>query len=231
MLPTPEVFSEKLTALGTNHEDNIVVYDTLGIFSAPRVWWMLVAMGIPLDRVSILSGGLAQWRRDGLPLASGNASYPNPHKAPFKANFKANYVADFNEILETVESPGKTQIVDARSFDRFEGIEPEPREGCRQGHIPGSINIPYSLLRDDYSGAIKTTGLLRSVFLRAGLDLSDPDSRIVCTCGSGVTASYLAFGLHSVGHKNFAVYDGSWSEYGSHPTAPAHTGAAKKLSR
>ena len=110
----------------------------------------------------------------------------------------------------------REQVLDARSPGRFDGSEPEPRAGLRGGHIPGSANLPYErLYRRD--GTLLPPDDLARAFAVSGLDL---DRAIVTTCGSGVTASVLALGLHLIGKEEVAVYDGSWTEWGGRKDTP-----------
>ena len=114
-------------------------------------------------------------------------------------------------------------MLDARSRGRFEGSEPEPRAGLRSGHIPGSLSLPFTDLLDRETQTLRPPEELRAIFEKAGVDLRRP---VVTTCGSGVTAGILALGLHLAGHKNVAVYDGSWSEWGLPGDTPVETGSA-----
>lgn len=216
MLPDPVKFSSRMRKLGIGDGMRIVVYDSTGIFSAPRVWWTLRTMGV--QDVQVLNGGFPKWKEEGreiddLPPAPRSARH-------FTARRNASLVADLNDIRRIIES-GSAQIVDARASDRFRGEAPEPREGLHAGHMPGAVNVPYSkLLRPDHT--LRTREELKAVFEQAGVDLSKP---IVTTCGSGVTASILSLAIAIIGIKTPAVYDGSWSEWGSRDDCPIAVGA------
>jgi len=122
--------------------------------------------------------------------------------------------------IEEVVKGDTAMLIDARAPGRFSGSEPEPREGMRSGHIPGSLNVPYkTLLNED--GTVKSEPQLRAIFDAAGVDFSRP---LVTTCGSGVTAGILALALAVLGHKRTALYDGSWSEWGADASLPMETG-------
>jgi thiosulfate/3-mercaptopyruvate sulfurtransferase len=124
-------------------------------------------------------------------------------------------VRTLEQMRDNIEA-AREQVLDARSRGRFAGTEPEPRAGLRGGHIPKSLNLPYdAMYRPD--GTLLPREELRRRFESSGLDLERP---VVTTCGSGVTASVLALGLHAIGAKAVAVYDGSWSEWGGHPDTP-----------
>ena len=210
MLPTPAEFSRHMSALGLSSNDFIVVYDTRGVVSAARVWWTFRAFGH--DRVAVLDGGLKKWRAENRPLASGAAT---PAARRFRAKLRPALVRGIEQMRRNIETR-REQVLDARSRGRFYGTEPEPRQGLRPGHIPGSFNLPYDMLyRPD--GTLLPLEGLKEVFREAGLDSRKP---VATTCGSGVTASILALGLHVIGHKKVAVYDGSWTEWGGRADTP-----------
>jgi len=210
MLPTAAEFSREVGALGLSSDDFIVVYDTRGVVSAARVWWTFRAMGH--DRVAVLDGGLKKWKAEGRPLAAGS---PAPAPRRFRATLRPALVRRLEQMRRNVDTR-REQVLDARSRGRFYGTEAEPRAGLRGGHIPGSFNLPYDMLyRPD--GTLLPAEGLKEIFHEAGLDLKKP---VATTCGSGVTASVLALGLHLAGHTKFAVYDGSWTEWGGRSDTP-----------
>jgi thiosulfate/3-mercaptopyruvate sulfurtransferase len=217
MLPTPEAFAEAVGALGIGDGDRIVIYDTRGVASAARVWWTFRAFGH--DAVAVLDGGLPRWRAEHRAVESGT---PSPQVIPmtpvrrrFTPKFRKELVRGLPEMLANLESR-REQVLDARSQGRFAGTEPEPRAGLRGGHIPGSANLPYDQLYAA-DGRLVPSDELRRRFAASGIDLTKP---IVTSCGSGVTASVLAFGLHLIGRPDVAVYDGSWTEWGGRDDTP-----------
>jgi len=210
MLPTPAEFSRHMSALGLSSSDFIVVYDTRGVVSAARVWWTFRAFGH--GRVAVLDGGLKKWKAENRPLATGAAA---PTARRFRAKLRPALVRGIEQMRRNIETR-REQVLDARSRGRFYGTEPEPRQGLRPGHIPGSFNLPYDMLyRPD--GTLLPPEGLKEAFREAGLDSRKP---VATTCGSGVTASILALGLHVIGHKKIAVYDGSWTEWGGRADTP-----------
>jgi thiosulfate/3-mercaptopyruvate sulfurtransferase len=215
MLPPPEKFSSRMRAMGIGDGSRIVVYDRTGIYSAARVWWTFRVMGV--EDVSVLNGGLPKWKREGLPLDSGE---PRSRTARhFTARRNADLVRDLSDIKALLKDKS-AEIVDARSPERFAGRATEPRPGLRSGHIPGAHNVPYGRLINT-DGTLKSASELERLFHEAGVDLHKP---VVTSCGSGVTASVLALALAELGHRRTAVYDGSWSEWGADQNLPIETG-------
>jgi thiosulfate/3-mercaptopyruvate sulfurtransferase len=215
MLPPPEKFSSRMRSMGIGDGSRIVVYDTSGMFSAARVWWTFRVMGF--DDVTVLNGGLPKWKREGLPLESGE---PTPRSTRhFTSRRNADLVRDVYDMKSIIKDHS-AEILDCRSADRFAGKVAEPRPGVRSGRIPGSINVPYGKLVNA-DGTLKSKPELERVLARAGVDLAKP---IVTSCGSGITASILALALAEIGHRRTAVYDGSWSEWGADQSLPVETG-------
>jgi len=214
MLPAPEKFSSRMRKMGIGDGQRIVVYDREGMFSAPRVWWMFRVMGV--EDVSVLNGGLPKWKREGRPLVMGE---PTPRTTRhFTARRNLDLVRDRDDMKALIQDKSAA-IVDARSPERFAGQAPEPREGLRAGHIPGSQNVPYGqLLNAD--GTLKSTDALNQVFEAAGVD---PHKPVVTSCGSGITACVLALALAETGHRRTSVYDGSWAEWGADESLPIET--------
>ncbi len=217
MLPSPEKFAARVRKLGIGDGNRVIVYDGGVMASAARVWWTFRAFGH--DDVSVLDGGFRKWLREGRPVESAK---PMPRDRHFTARFNWALVRDLAVVRRNIET-AREQLLDARSRGRFAGTEPEPRAGLRGGHIPGSLNLPNELLIDSTSGTMKPAEELARLFDEAGVDMKRP---VVTSCGSGVTASLLALGLYLVGHKDVAVYDGSWSEWGARSDTPIEAGAA-----
>lgn len=218
MVPTAAVFATAMQELGIGSDDHVVVYDAHGLMSATRAWWMLRLFGH--DRVSILDGGYPKWRAENRPTQAGNVTRP---KARFNASMRPNLLRDRAQMLANVAARTE-QVVDARSAGRFEGTAPEPRAGLRGGHIPGSRSLPYDKLVDATTKGPLPPEKIAAAFRDAGIDAAKP---IVCSCGSGVSAGVLAFGLFLTGHRDAAIYDGSWSEWGLPGDTPVDTGPAR----
>jgi thiosulfate/3-mercaptopyruvate sulfurtransferase len=211
MLPNPEKFSARVRRLGLGDGNRIVVYDGHGLMSAARVWWMFRVFG-HVD-VAVLDGGLPKWLGEGRPVEDLPTM---PRERHFTARMNSFLVRDFAQMRANLDEP-REQVLDARSAGRFDGSEPELRPGLRGGHIPGSLNLPYTDLLEPSGRTVLPADALRRRFRDAGVD---PDRPMATTCGSGVTACVLALGLYLLGHKEVAVYDGSWTEWGAREDAP-----------
>ena len=217
MAPPQEKFVSRVRAMGIGDAHRVVVYDAAVLFSAARVWWLFRLFGH--HDVAVLDGGLLKWLAEGRPTED---MAPLPRDRHFVARRNAMLVKDVTQVAAALKL-GREQIVDARSAPRFAGEQPEPRPGLRAGHIPGARNVPYnSLLNAD--GTMKDADALRAVFEAAGVDLSRP---VISSCGSGVTACVVDLALERVGHKQHAVYDGSWAEWGAYPDLAIETGPAR----
>jgi thiosulfate/3-mercaptopyruvate sulfurtransferase len=211
MLPPQEQFEQAVASMGIDNDTHVIIYDNNSFMASARVWWTFRIFGH--DRVSVLDGGLRRWRHQGLPT---DCEVQKPEFRRFKADFRPELVRDIDQMLETAGSTD-TQIIDARPSGRFGGTEKEPRPGLRGGHIPGSFNLPFSELLEPENGCMKSPADIEDHFRSLGVTLGKP---LVTTCGSGVTASILALGLYSIGVRDVAVYDGSWSEWGSRTDTP-----------
>lgn len=217
MFPSAEQFGRDVGALGISNDDTVVVYDAGGWVAGPRAWWMFLSFGHA--NVRVLDGGLKKWLAEGRPVASGEAS---PKPATFMATFDPKRTRSMDQMTANIASKAE-QVVDARQRERFEGSVPEPRAGLRSGHIPGSRSLPYAMLFDAGTGAMKSLDELRAAFSGAGVDTARP---IVTSCGSGVSAGVLTLALYRLGVENPALYDGSWAEWGEQGGPPVATGAA-----
>ncbi|HVF94845.1 MAG TPA: sulfurtransferase [Sphingomonas sp.] len=215
MLPSAEKFASRMQSLGLGDGSRIVLYDSSPWHTSARAWWMLRTFGA--HDVAILDGGFAKWQAEGRETASGKEQLRHRHFTVWADDKGVRTLDQMKANLET----GAEQVLDARSAARFSGEEPDPRPATHAGHMPGAKNLPYDQIFNE-DGTWKQGDALKTAFEGAGIDIDKP---IALTCGSGITASTLAFGLHLLG-KDAALYDGSWSEWGADRSTPKVMGAA-----
>ncbi len=204
MLPRPEAFSSAMRALGIGDGQTIVVYDGMGLFSAPRVWWTFRVFGA--REVFILDGGFPKWKAEGRPIELGETRRTPRH---FTARLDHAAVAALADVRQALASDS-AQVVDARSAERFAGTAPEPRPGLPSGHMPGALNVPIAAIVEN--GRLVEPARIKAAFAKAHVDMSKP---IITSCGSGVTAAILSLALDAIGKAPKSLYDGSWTEWAS----------------
>jgi len=234
MLPSETAFEQAASALGIKNDDWLVVYDSKGLFSAARVWWMFRVFGH--EKVWILDGGLPNWKSSGFPVNSDGsqlllgedaaAAVQNVYsgkevsKGQYKATLQPHLVWSVEQVKDNLGEK-KVQVIDARGKARFDGSVPEPRKDVRGGHIPGSKSVPFPEVLSP-SGTLLSPEEIGLKFENAGVTTGGP---IAASCGTGVTACILALALHRIGKEDVAVYDGSWTEWGSRSDTPVETTA------
>ncbi|WP_417450289.1 3-mercaptopyruvate sulfurtransferase [Kordiimonas sp.] len=218
-LPRVDEFEKSVRKMGITNDNTLVIYDDSDVRSAARVWWHFRVMGH--TEVYVLDGGLKKWRAEGRPLTSEATDQP---ASDYRAQFVPDLMRTTDDVLMTLKSKNE-QIVDARACARFEGTAAEPRKGLRSGHIPHARNLPFATLFSD-DNTLLPPDALRAKMESAGIDMSKP---VITSCGSGITACVLKLAFASLGKQDVAIYDGSWSEWGSDIGLPIETGPAENI--
>lgn len=214
--PDSERFAAEIGALGISNDSHVIAYDTHGIYSAPRVWWLFRQYGY--DKVSVLDGGFRAWCAAGLPLESGDTTIVQRRFVP---GAPRGLIVDWTDVLAAIQTD-EIQILDARTPERYAGAQLDRYPGTRNGRIPKSYNLYWAYLLDDETRRLLPHEQLRARFEAAQINYNRP---VILTCGSGFTACMLALGLHLTGMNDWRVYDGSWDEWGRRADLPIETGA------
>ena len=204
MMPDAELFTREVQKLGLNRDSVVVVYDSFGMVTAPRVWWMLKSMGF--EACALLDGGIPAWEEAGYALYDETQA-PVVQPGNFVASQVPGHFSDIDAVVAAIDDASVT-ILDARSAERFSGEVEEPRPGLKRGHMPGAVNMPFPTLF--HHGRLKPKSELTQMFR----EQVPQGNRTICSCGSGVTACVNAFAARLVGYNNMTVYDGSWCEWG-----------------
>lgn len=205
MVPSAAQFAVQVGELGIGSSNQVVVYDSVGIFSAARVWWLFRYMGH--SDICVLNGGLPRWVEEGRTVS---AEVPSHETEQMTTIAQSHMVRDVGAVQQAT-TEGNEQIVDARPSARFMGRQAEPRPGLRSGHMPGAHNVPHQMLLNP-NGTMKSRSELEDVFATSGVVMHQP---VITSCGSGVTAAVVSLALEIIGHPNHSLYDGSWSEWGA----------------
>jgi thiosulfate/3-mercaptopyruvate sulfurtransferase len=212
--PPKDIFVREVSKLGIHNQTHVVAYDTLGLYSAARVWWLFRQYGY--DHVSILDGGLKSWKAHGLAVEAGAVHFT---PSQFHVDYERDLLALWQHVL-AISAGGDEQLLDARTKGRFAGTEVDRYPGARPGHIPNSMNLYWANLLNTNTRELLPLNEMRDRLTEAGFDFTKPAT---LTCGSGLTACILALGLHLLGKEDWKVYDGSWDEWGRRAELPIAT--------
>ena len=213
--PTEEQFTKEARRLGITPESQVVLYDNQGIYSAPRAWWIFRAMGV--NQVFVLDGGLPQWLAEGRDVVSEPVAKAGT-SGSVRGNLDCSRVRDSAYVLRHLEDEGVT-VIDARSRARFLAQAPEPRPGVRGGHIPHSLNLPFTEVLDGYR--FKSSSELAATFAGLAPSLQPGNGlQLVFSCGSGITACIIMLAAGLAGYDQLSLYDGSWADWGSDESLP-----------
>jgi thiosulfate/3-mercaptopyruvate sulfurtransferase len=211
MVPSAEYFAQQVQAIGISNDSRVVCYDQLGMFSAPRAWWMFRLFGH--DQVAVLDGGLPKWRAEQRAVQEGTPPAAPPGR--FQSALRAGLLRGLGDVRDNINSR-RELVLDARSADRFHARVAEPRPGLRSGHMPGAHNLPFGeLLTAQHT--LLPPAALQARFRQAGVH---ERNAVITSCGSGLTAAVLNLGLTVAGYPPGALYDGSWAEWGGRNDTP-----------
>jgi len=212
-LPAPETLAEVFGRLGIDDSVQVAAYDQGGGMFAARLWWSLRWLGH--ERVAVLDGGFARWEAQGRPVRSGE-EVRRPRT--FRPHVQQGWTADADEVARAIRS-GASVLVDARAPARYRGDE-ETLDPVA-GHIPGAVNYFFErslTARETFRPAAELRAALTEVLGGASAD------RVICYCGSGVTACHTILAMEIAGLPGARLYPGSWSEWCSDPARPIATG-------
>lgn len=205
----PELFRQRMEAIGVGDDSSVVIADHTGGHMATRLWWALAYYG--KEDVAVLDGGVNRWKELELPLTAEASTIPEVTFTPRVCPWLR---ATAEDVRQQVAQDSR-QIVDARDVGMYSGAT---QRGRRGGHIPGALNLPAaSLVRRN--GQWLSREEIRLEAERAGVQLDQP---VTAYCNGGVTATALLFGLHRAGVPMSSVtnYDGSWNEWGERSDLP-----------
>ncbi|WP_221801526.1 sulfurtransferase [Oceanobacter mangrovi] len=210
--PTAAIFAAAVQPLGIQADSVVVIYDNQGVYSSPRAWWIFRTMGI--EQVYVLDGGLPKWLAENRHVVVDLDDAATTSESDLAVNYNDRQVCSCNQLLEQLNDPTIT-VLDARAQARYLGQVAEPRPGVRAGHIPGSLNLPFLHVLD--GDCFKSETQLQQLFAEI---VTQPEQRLVFSCGSGITACIILLAAVIAGYNNVALYDGSWAEWGSNPQLP-----------
>ncbi|MFT4668426.1 MAG: thiosulfate/3-mercaptopyruvate sulfurtransferase [Gammaproteobacteria bacterium] len=203
-IPSLLQFREECRNLGINNNSIIIVYDNLGIYTSPRVWWLFKTMGH--KNIRVLNGGIPEWINKGFETVKIENLNQKYMLGNLDCNFNKKYLVKYDDIIDNIDS-NKFLLIDARSKGRFNGTEDEPRKYLKSGNIPNSVSIPYQSLLEN--GKFKSVDEINDIFIQK----TNKQAELVFSCGSGMTACIVLLASEIAFKKSKFLYDGSWTEY------------------
>lgn len=214
-LPDPDQLAQKLGAWSIDARTQVVAYDDAGGAFAARLWWLLGWLGH--EAVAVLDGGWPRWVQEGRPVRKG---VERRTARTFKPQVRPEWVVTAEEVMQRLQDPA-WRLLDARAPERYRG-EQEPIDPVA-GHIPGAVNAPFTENLTP-AGTFRSPEVLRQRFM--ALLGNVPPERVICYCGSGVTAAHNLLALAHAGLPGARLYVGSWSEWITDPRRPVARGPA-----
>ena len=208
MLPDKNQWEELISNLGIKNKDRIIVYDNSDVISSCRCWYSFIFFGHNPNLISVLNGGLKKWKKENRKTTKLNSNFI---KKKYKTKIIKKLVKSKEEIKENIIKK-KFKVIDARSKNRFLGLEIEPRPSLKSGSIENSQCLPFNELINSNNNTFIKKNLIKEKFKKIGIE---KEMNVVFSCGSGITATVLALAYSLINDKYLpTVYDGSWAEYG-----------------
>ena len=209
LLPDSAHLSEVLTSIGLTPQTHVVAYDDQGNGKAARLLWTLDVIGHV--GFSLLNGGLPAWINEGHPTEHGSNQPPN---GKYNATRLPHAIADKSYILSSFDDPDIV-VLDVRTPAEYSGLD---CRAARGGHIPGAINMDWTLTMDRSRNLrLKPEDELRKMLLDLGIT---PDKEVIAHCQTHHRSAHTYIVLKSLGYSRIKGYDGSWSEWGNDPEVP-----------
>jgi len=204
-LPKIETFAKTLANLGISKDKHLIIYDNNnGSNASARFWWMLISVGH--EKVQVLNGGFNRAKEFLFPMSSKEEIIKQASE-PYRIDKWNLPTIEIKELEKILYNPS-CLIVDVRDKERYEG-KYEPID-LVAGHIPGTLNIPFTEnLSED--GLFLKPELLRKKYEE--IFENRKTENIIVHCGSGVTACHTILALAYAGMKIPKLYIGSWSEW------------------
>ena len=205
--PKKENWEKILSKLGISNNSTVVIYDNSDLISSCRIWFQFIYFGHEQNLVHVLNGGLKKWLLENRKVTIEKTE-----------NTVSKYIATEKKFMvkikQQIEKNIKTQefiVVDARSKNRFLGLEAEPRPDVNSGSIEKSKSLPFSELIEKKTNTFIDKKSLKKKFDSLGIT----GQKIVTSCGSSVTAATLALAYSLIKVEYIPkIYLGSWTEYG-----------------
>ena len=207
MLPTKNNWEKAMNELGIKNSDHIIIYDNSDVISSCRIWYNFLYFNHNPDLISVLDGGFKKWIIEKKETTHRIKKF---EKSSYSAKQSSSLVLTKDQIIANISNKS-FELVDARSKERFLGLQPEQRKELKSGNIEGSKNMPFSILINKENHTFKDKVELISIFKKNKIDSK---KQLAFTCGSGVTACILGLANSIINGKKPIIYDGSWAEYG-----------------
>ncbi len=214
-------FESLMRRLGIRNSDAVILYGDYNNWFAAFAYWIFKIYGH--DNVALLNGGRKKWIETSRPMTREEPRATESDYRVTKVDLSLR--ALFIDVLRNLWRRDVV-LVDVRSPDEYAGRVTAPPEypneqAQRGGHIPGAVNIPWSIaVRED--GTFKPLEELRRVYAEKGVT---PDREVIVYCRIGERAAFTFYVLRELlGYPRVRVYDGSWSEWGNMVGAPVKTG-------